>query len=112
MRRSSGSESNSDEVCTSQSRVFRCPLAFTGINQRLHKQINHICVSSTFEGNLELIYKSVSDALELPLIRFESLFAMMDYLRKLDKRILLIIDEYPYLKQTKKTEKSTHIFRS
>ena len=65
--------------------------------------INHFCVSSTFEGNLELIYRSVSDALELPMIRFESLSAMMDYLKTLDKKILLILDEYPYLKQTRKS---------
>ncbi len=59
-------------------------------------------MTSTFEGNLELIYKSVSESLSLPNIRFDSLFAMMDYLKTLDKKILLIIDEYPYLKQTKK----------
>ena len=64
--------------------------------------INHLCVASTFEGNLELIYKSVSDALNLPKMRFDSLFSMMDYLKTLDKNFLLIIDEYPYLKQTKK----------
>lgn len=64
--------------------------------------VNHLCVTSTFEGNLKLIYKSVSESLSLPNIRFDSLFAMMDYLGTLDKRILLIIDEYPYLKQTKK----------
>ena len=64
--------------------------------------INHMCVSSTFDGNLELIYKSVSEGLSLPNIKFDSLFAMIDYLKTLDKKILLIIDEYPYLKQTKK----------
>ena len=64
--------------------------------------INHLCVSSTFEGNIELIYNSVSEALLLPNIRFDSLFAMMEYLKTLDKNILLIIDEYPYLKRTKK----------
>lgn len=64
--------------------------------------INHLCVQSTFDGNLELIYKSVSEGLSLPSIRFDSLFAMMDYLKTLDKKILLIIDEYPYLKQSKK----------
>ncbi len=64
--------------------------------------INHMCVASTFEGNLELIYRSVSEGLDLPNIQFDSLFAMMDYLKKQDKKILLIIDEYPYLKQTKK----------
>lgn len=64
--------------------------------------VNHLCVASTFEGNLDLIYKSVSESLSLPNIRFDSLFAMMDYLKTLEKKILLIIDEYPYLKQTKK----------
>ena len=64
--------------------------------------INHLCVTSTFDGNLELIYKSVSEALGLPYIKFDSLFAMMDYLKTQDKKILLIIDEYPYLKQTRR----------
>ena len=64
--------------------------------------VNHMCVSSTFEGNMELIYRSVSEALGLPTIRFGSLLEMMDYLGSLDKKVLLIIDEYPYLKQTRK----------
>ena len=64
--------------------------------------INHMCVTSTFEGNMELIYRSVSEGLGLPNIRFGSLFEMMDYLKTLDKKILLIIDEYPYLGRTKK----------
>ena len=64
--------------------------------------INHLCIQSTFEGNLDLIYKSVSEGLGLPNIKYESLFAMMDFLKAQDRKILLIIDEYPYLKQTKK----------
>ena len=36
---------------------------------------------------------------------------MMDYLKTLEKKILLIIDEYPYLKQTKRKMKSTLICR-
>ena len=64
--------------------------------------INHLCVSSTFDGNLELICRSVSTALGLPPIHFDSLFALMDFLAKQDRKFLLIIDEYQYLKQTKK----------
>ena len=64
--------------------------------------INHLCIQSTFEGNMDLIYRSVSEGLSLPDIKFDSLFAMMDFLKTLDKKILLIIDEYPYLKQSKK----------
>ena len=61
--------------------------------------INHLCVQSTFEGNLDLIYRSVSAGLSLPDMKFDSLFAMMDFLRTLDKKILLIIDEYAEFKR-------------
>ena len=64
--------------------------------------INHLCVSSTFEGNLELLCKTVSQSLSLPFIRFNSLFDLMEFLGTQDKRILLIIDEYPCWKQSGK----------
>ena len=64
--------------------------------------INHMCVTSTFEGNIELICQSISEAVGLPDIRFGTLSGVFDYLGSLDKKVLLIIDEYPYLKQTKK----------
>lgn len=64
--------------------------------------VNHLCVTSTFEGNMQLLYQSVCSALNLPKLNFESIFAMMDYLKSLDKKILLVIDEYPYLKETGK----------
>lgn len=62
--------------------------------------IDHMCISSTWEGNLSLLYRSVSEALSLPDIRFDSIFSMMTYLGTLDRRMLLVIDEYPYLKQS------------
>ena len=64
--------------------------------------INHLCVSSTFEGNLELMGRSVCRALSLPEIQFQTIFDLMDFLKTQDKKILLIIDEYSYLKQTRK----------
>ncbi len=74
--------------------------------------INHLCVASTFEGNLDLLYKSVSESLSLPTIHYDSIFAMFDYLGKLDRKILLIIDEYPYLKETgKKNEVNSYMQR-
>ncbi len=74
--------------------------------------INHLCVSSTFEGNMELIYKSVSEALELPQLGFDSIFSMMEFLGKTGKKILLVIDEYPYLKQTKKQHEVDSIMQA
>lgn len=64
--------------------------------------INHICVQSTYEGNLELICRSVSQALGLPNMQFDSLSSLMAFLKGQEKQFLLIIDEYPYLKQTRK----------
>lgn len=64
--------------------------------------INHLCVQSTFEGNLSLICRSACQALGLPSVEFASLFDLMDFLGAQNRKILLIIDEYPYLKQTKK----------
>lgn len=64
--------------------------------------IYHTCVSSTFEGNLQLLYKSISDALSLPYMKFDSLLDMMNFLKIQNRKILLVIDEYSCLKQTKK----------
>ena len=64
--------------------------------------INFLCVSSTWEGNLDLLGRSVCQALDLPSIRFETIFDLMSYLGSLDQPILLILDEYSYLKQTRK----------
>ncbi len=74
--------------------------------------INHLCVQSTFEGNLDLIYRSVCQALGLPFMRFSSLFDMMDFLKNQNQTILLIIDEYPYLKQTKKQNEVDSYFQA
>ena len=74
--------------------------------------INHLCVLSTYEGNLELIYRSVCRALNLPYMRFDSLFSLMDFLRNQPQRILLIIDEYQYLKQAGKLNEVDSIMQA
>lgn len=63
--------------------------------------VNHTCVMSTFEGNLALLYRSIIEGLSLPTIQFESVFDMMDYLKTVDRKFFLILDEYPYLMQTR-----------
>ena len=49
-----------------------------------------------------MLGRSVCQALDLPSIRFETIFDLMSYLGSLDQPILLILDEYSYLKQTRK----------
>ncbi len=38
--------------------------------------INHSCVVSTFEGNLNLLCKNVSDELSLPTMQLDSFFVL------------------------------------
>lgn len=64
--------------------------------------IDHLCVQSTFEGNLELLYRSVSRALSLPSLSFSHLFDLFEFLGRQNQDILLVFDEYQYLKQSLK----------
>ncbi len=74
--------------------------------------INHLCVQSTYEGNMDLLSRSICQGLEFPSIRFEDLYALFDFLNKQDKKILLIIDEYQYLKNTKKAREIDSLMQS
>lgn len=65
--------------------------------------INHLCVKSSFEGNLELLCRSVMLSLELPAsLTFATLFDLFDFLKTQNKHILLVLDEYQYFKESKK----------
>lgn len=62
--------------------------------------INHLCVKSTFEGNLAHLSRSVCNALDLPQVEFHALLDVFDFLKKQKKPILLVLDEYQYLKES------------
>lgn len=64
--------------------------------------INHLCVKSTYEGNLLLLSRSVCTSLSLPQIEFKTIFDLFDFLKSQKKRILLVLDEYQYFKQSLK----------
>ena len=64
--------------------------------------INHLCVKSTYEGNLALLFRSVALTLGEENLNFTSLTNMFDYLKETDKNILLILDEYEYFKDSRK----------
>ena len=74
--------------------------------------INHLCVQSSFVGNMEMLYRSVSRAMDLPNVRFETLFDLFDYLGSQKKKIAIVLDEYPYLKESmKKKEVDSYMQR-
>jgi AAA+ ATPase superfamily predicted ATPase len=60
--------------------------------------INHLCVQSTLQGNLELLSRSVCMALHFPTMTFATIMDLFDFLERQPQPILLILDEYPYLK--------------
>lgn len=64
--------------------------------------INHLCVESSYEGNLDLLCRSISFALSMPQLKLNSLFDVFDFLKAQKKKIVLILDEYQYLKKSLK----------
>lgn len=64
--------------------------------------VNHLCTQSSFEGNLALLCRSVSQALGTPAFTMQTLFDLFDYLESLGKPVLLVLDEYQYFKESLK----------
>ncbi len=50
--------------------------------------IYHLFTKTTYEGNLAILYRSVALSLGLPEIRFNTVFAMFDYLGSTKREIL------------------------
>ncbi|MBE6349538.1 MAG: ATP-binding protein, partial [Spirochaetaceae bacterium] len=64
--------------------------------------INHLCIKSSYEGNLSLLCRSVALALNLPVsTNFATIFDLFDFLNSQNKKILVILDEYQYFKESK-----------
>lgn len=64
--------------------------------------VNHLCAKSNFEGNLDLLTRSIMLSLELPEIKFSTINDLFSFVNKQNKRILIIIDEYQYFKESLK----------
>ena len=64
--------------------------------------VNHLCVKSSFEGNLDLLTRSIMISLELPEMKFSTVFDLFSFVNKQNKKILIILDEYQYLKESLK----------
>ena len=63
--------------------------------------VEHLCVQSTFEGNFALLCRSVCVSLGLPSMRFDHLYDLFDFLKARNEPVLLVIDEYQYLKESR-----------
>ncbi len=64
--------------------------------------IDHFCVQSSLEGNLELLSRSVSRALNMPQLSFKRLSDLFEFLGQRKEKTVVVLDEYPYLKESRK----------
>ncbi|MCR5794022.1 MAG: AAA family ATPase [Solobacterium sp.] len=62
--------------------------------------INHLCIQSSFEGNMRMLSRSICRSFNLPDIQFSALPDVFDFIKKQGKDILIILDEYQYMKQS------------
>ncbi|MEE3487696.1 MAG: ATP-binding protein [Bulleidia sp.] len=62
--------------------------------------IDFECVKSTYAGNMVLLSKNISDTLGLPVLQFAGLMDIFSFLGTRKEQILVILDEYQYLKET------------
>ena len=69
--------------------------------------IEHTCAKTTYQGNLQLLSRSICDVMELPPIEFSELIDVFDFLGKQgkNKKIVIVMDEYQYLKQSCEKDK-------
>ena len=75
--------------------------------------INHLCIKSSYEGNLSLLCRSVALALNLPVsTNFATIFDLFDFLNSQNKKILVILDEYQYFKESKKENEVDSILQN
>ncbi len=73
--------------------------------------IYHMCVQSTYEGNLEMLSRSICQALSLPKLKFAGLQDIFSFLQSQNREILLVLDEYQYLKNSKKQKEIDSIMQ-
>ena len=65
--------------------------------------VNHLCVKSSFEGNLRLLCRSVALSFGLsPSFSVGSLYDLFDFIKAQNKRTVVILDEYQYFKESGK----------
>ena len=60
--------------------------------------VEHVCAESSFQGNLELLCRSVGKSIGMPTLRFGHLLDLFDFLSSRAERLLLVVDEYQYFK--------------
>ena len=65
--------------------------------------VNHLCIKSSYEGNLRLLCRSVALSLGLSsTLSFSTIFDLFDFIKVQNKDMVIILDEYQYFKESGK----------
>jgi AAA+ ATPase superfamily predicted ATPase len=65
--------------------------------------VNHLCIKSSYDGNLRLLCRSVALSLGLSSsLSFSTLFDLFDFIKAQNKDMVIILDEYQYFKESGK----------
>ncbi len=65
--------------------------------------VNHLCIKSSYEGNLRLLCRSVALSLGLSsTLSFSTIFDLFDFIKAQNKDMVIILDEYQYFKESGK----------
>ena len=62
--------------------------------------INHLCAQTTLQGNIELLCRSVCAGLNMPAMHFDTLMDLFSFIAGLNRKVLIILDEYSYMKES------------
>lgn len=74
--------------------------------------VNHLCVKSSYEGNQRLLCRSVALSFGLsPSLSFSTVFDLFDFIKSQGKPVIVILDEYQYLKESGKDQEVDSIMQ-
>ena len=69
-------------------------------------------MQSSYAGNIALLSRSICQALGLPIVNFDSIMDLFEFLKAQNKKVFLIIDEYQYLKESLKSNEMDSLMQS
>lgn len=80
-------------------RIGKSSLILRALSQVKCKVVYYECVLSSLEANLRGLEKNISEITHNPYLHFADFFELFNYLGTLREKVIVVIDEYPYLKQ-------------
>lgn len=74
--------------------------------------VEHLCIQSSYRGNLDALCRNVCKTLDLPQLRFDHIQDLFEFLAQRKEPILLVIDEYQYFKESRPKAEVDSLFQA